>query len=444
MKILPSINLLPFLWVLLLAGCGGGGGSDFNSMYGYYGGNTGNVSGTPGGGTNALPAGSTASATFTQTLPVSNNTPGIPANQVNVVVEQNPAVSVLNAYSTNTPFVTLNLCNASTQPAVCQTIDHVLVDTGSYGLRLLASAVNTGLNLPTIQSGTLVAECATFVSGFMWGSIHTASLQMNGELASNIPIQLVADPALPAAPSSCVGTGSDIGNLASIGGNGILGVGPLIQDQGYYYACSTGSCSSTNLPLSSQVSNPVAYFSVDNNGVLLQFPAIPTSGQSSVTGTLTFGLNTQSNNRLTGFSILPTDTSTYFTATIAGQSYPQSFIDSGSVYNYITLPGLTVNTYGDYAPGSYAIYNAYLSSNTTSAASPNPLPVEFGVLDSTLLDFTANAAFNDIVDPGSTGSADFGMSFFFGKSIAFALSGSTLAQGAGPFYALQCSNQNCL
>ncbi len=410
---------------------------------GYSGGYTSATTGNYGGSTSTLPNGSNATATFSQTLPVTN-TQGAPSNQVNVTIEQNPAASALGAYSTNTPFVTINLCNASTQPAVCQTIDHVLVDTGSYGLRLLASAVNTNLNLPAIQNGPLVAECATFVSGFMWGSVYTASLQMNGELAKNVSVQLVADSALPSAPASCTGTGTDIGNLASIGGNGILGVGPLIQDQGYYYTCSAGSCTSTNLPLSSQVSNPVAFFSLDNNGVLLQFPAIPVSGQSSVTGTLTFGLNTQTNNSLAGFSIIPSDLSTYFTATIAGQAYPQSFIDSGSVYNYITLPGLTLNANGDYAPGSYTTYPATLSSNTATPTNPNPLPVEFGVLDSTLLDFTANAAFNDVVDPGSSGSADFGMSFFYGKTIGFALVGSTLPQGTGPFYALQCTSSNCL
>lgn len=441
MKNIPFLYFLPVFCVLVLSGCGGGGGD--SGFMGYYGGYTTGTTGNYGGSTGTPASGSNATATFTQTLPVTN-TSGSPSNQVNVVIEQNPAASALGAYSANTPFVSINLCNASTQPAVCQTIDHVLVDTGSYGLRLLASAVNTHLNLPALQNGALVAECATFVSGFMWGSIQTASLQMNGELAKNLSIQLVADPALPSAPSSCTGTGTDIGNLASIGGNGILGVGPLIQDQGYYYTCSSGSCTSTNLPLSNQVSNPVAFFALDNNGVLLQFPAIPTSGQSSVTGTLTFGLNTQSNNSLTGFSILPTDLSTYFTATIAGQSYPQSFIDSGSVYNYITLPGLTLNANGDYAPSSYTIFPATFSSNTTAASSPNPIPVEFGVLDSSGLDFTTNAAFNDVVDPGSSGSADFGMAFFYGKSIGFALSGSTGAQGAGPFYALQCTNSQCL
>ncbi len=441
MKNLSVALLLPISCLLLLSGCGGGG-ADVGFM-GYSGGYTSGTTSNYGGGTSTLPNGSNATATFPQTLPVTN-TQGAPSNQVNVIIEQNPAASALGAYSTNTPFVSINLCNASTQPAVCQTIDHVLVDTGSYGLRLLASAVNTNLNLPAIQNGPLVAECTTFVSGFMWGSIHTASLQMNGELAKNVSVQLVADSSLPPAPASCTGTGTDIGNLASIGGNGILGVGPLIQDQGSYYTCSAGSCTSTNLPLSSQVSNPVAFFALDNNGVLLQFPAIPASGQPSVTGTLTFGLNTQADNSLAGFSILPSDLSTYFNATIAGQAYPQSFIDSGSVYNYITLPGLTLNANGDYAPGSYTLYSATLSSNTTTPANPNPLPVEFGVLDSSVLNFTANAAFNDVVDPGSSGSADFGMSFFYGKTIGFALVGSTLPQGTGPFYALQCTSSNCL
>ncbi|MDE2259825.1 MAG: DUF3443 family protein, partial [Betaproteobacteria bacterium] len=45
-------------------------------------------------------------------------------------------------------------------------------------------------------------------------------------------------------------------------------------------------------------------------------------------------------------------------------------------------------------------------------------------------------AFNDIVDPGSPGSADFGMPFFYGQSIAFLISGKQVPEGHGPFYAL--------
>ena len=54
----------------------------------------------------------------------------------------------------------------------CQTIDGVLVDTGSFGLRLLSSAGGGALTLSLPhQTGSnrgTVGECALFVSGFTW------------------------------------------------------------------------------------------------------------------------------------------------------------------------------------------------------------------------------------------------------------------------------------
>ena len=72
-----------------------------------------------GGGSKPLPSGGTP-------------TPTDP-NMVAVVVDSGPA----GANYTNGIFATVTLCEPGTSN--CQTIDHLLVDTGSVGVRVLES-----------------------------------------------------------------------------------------------------------------------------------------------------------------------------------------------------------------------------------------------------------------------------------------------------------------
>ena len=357
--------------------------------------------------------------------------PNLP-NQVAMTVEQEPAI---NAFPTvNLPYVTVTLCDKTGR---CQAVDHVVVDTGSYGLRILASAV-TSLNLPitTTGAGGALAECATFLGGFMWGGVHSATIKIAEETASSIPVELIGDSSLPStAPTQCQNRGSDIGNLNGIGGNGLLGVGQFLEDQGSYFSCvngPSGSCSPTLVAPSNQVSNPVAYFATDNNGVILQMPAISIYGQKSATGTLTFGIDTQANNSLASYRILPADYLGNFTATISGQPYTQSFIDSGSNYNFMTLPGYNTNIYGDYAPPGYTTLAGTLTSN--SMPSSPPIPIQLGMINTNMLNFASFTAFNDIIDPGSSGTADLGMPFIYGQSIALLISGQQVNEGVGPLF----------
>jgi hypothetical protein len=349
-----------------------------------------------------------------------------------MTVEQEPAIS---AYSTvNLPYVSVTLCDKTGR---CQTVDHIVVDTGSYGLRVLASAVTSlGLPISTTVGGGALAECATFLGGFMWGGVHSTTVKIAEEIASNIPVQLLGDPSLPStAPTQCQNAGGDIGNLNGIGGNGLLGVGQFVEDQGSYFSCAggpSGTCTPILVAPTNQVSNPVSYFAVDNNGVILQMPAISISGQSSATGTLTFGIDTQANNSVAGYKILPADFQGNFTATIAGQIYTQSFIDSGSNYSFMTLPGYNTNVYGDYAPPVYTSLAGTLTSN--SVPTSQAIPIQLGMIDTTTLNFSTFTAFNDIIDPGATGTADLGMPFFYGQSIALLISGKQVTEGTGPFY----------
>ena len=94
-----------------------------------------------------------------------------------------------------------------------------------------------------------------------------------------------------------------------------------------------------------QVSNPVIGFSGDNNGVMLQLPAVAVSGAPSATGTLYFGVDTQSNNALGTAKAFPTTLDGNGQAVIA-TSYKSSsygsFLDSGS--NGLFFPDATINT----------------------------------------------------------------------------------------------------
>jgi hypothetical protein len=356
-------------------------------------------------------------------------------NQVPVMVDQNPAVTTYN--TVNQPYVTVTVCDASGN---CQNIDHVLVDTGSYGLRLMASAVTLNLPQETAPAGTSfggdpVGECAGFVTGYMWGSVRTGTVKLAGETANNLPIQIVSDTSFASAPNACAGMGVDMGSVAALGANGILGVGLFNNDSQTYYACtgSTGTTCSVS-SVTREVSNPVAAFPTDNNGAILQIQAVPSSGQAIATGTLTFGLDTQADNSLTGYSVLPADALGYIAVNFGGQAYSQSFIDSGSDFYYLNLSGVPTTTLGSdtyYAPTSPLVYPATLTTTTGT----NPYASEVAIADPTTLNTTQHA-FNNIATLGPSNTADLGMPFFYGKSVAYAISGKSFPEGAGPFYAV--------
>ena len=101
---------------LTLAACGGGGGGGSSSSSG--------SSGSGGGG------GGTGTPTLT--------------NFATVIIDGGPADVVAQGGAYNEPFVSVTLC-APGSTTNCQTIDHVLLDTGSVGLRMEASALNASL-----------------------------------------------------------------------------------------------------------------------------------------------------------------------------------------------------------------------------------------------------------------------------------------------------------
>jgi hypothetical protein len=403
--------------------------------------------------------------TGTATVTVSNGV----NNTLPVVVDGGPP-GLTSAY-VNGAFATITVCVPGT--STCQNIDHVLVDTGSIGVRLLAKAAGGELDpaivpLPQQTSnGSVIAQCNLFVDGFTWGSVSLATVQMAGETASTppsatvagLPVQLIGDPSLPAPPSSCTSQGVDESNLQALGANGVLGVGNFEQDCGpgcttgtppnVYYACASGSCNATLVQLPQQITNPVWVLPADNNGVLMQMPSVPTGGTTTVTGNLIFGIGTQTNNGLGSASVFDTDANAYFTTIFNGQTNSCSYIDSGSnaiFFPSAGYPGLVTcasqNLSGFYCPANLLA----LSATNQSAASTNGTTgtASFNVGNANTL-FTnnnsSNVAFMELAGPnppiGTCGSFDWGMSFFYGRNVFTAIEQQpvTGTSFVGPFWA---------
>ena len=367
--------------------------------------------------------------------------PPTSANNVQpVTVNSGPTGNYANGI-----FTSVTVCVPSTSN--CQTINGVLVDTGSYGLRLLSSAGGGALtvSLPKQTSGgNPIGECAGFVSGFTWGPVTTADITISGERASSVPVQVV-DPTFSMVPQACTNGGvPENDTLQLFGANGILGVGPFAQDcgtqctltgssnPGWYYACSGNSCQVIPMPLAQQVQNPVPFFATDNNGVIVELPAV-SSPAPTLSGSLVFGIGTQSNNGLGSASIFPLDANGEFSTTYKGQTYP-AFVDSGSnAYFFLDsnttgLPTCPSNS-GFYCPALTANLSATTFSGSVSAT------INFSVSDAdTLFSDSANAVFNTLGGPNS-GMFDWGLPFFFGRNVYNAIESKSTPGGVGPYWA---------
>jgi Protein of unknown function (DUF3443) len=350
-------------------------------------------------------------------------------------------------------FTSVTVC-APGSTSNCQTISGVLIDTGSYGLRVLSSALN-GLSLPQQKDAATntnpIAECAQFSDGITWGSVRTADIQVAGESASSVPIEVIGDPGFSSVPSNCSKAGTPMDSQKSLLANGIIGIGPFAQDcpacsvptqnPGFYYACPTPStCGVTSEPVANQVTNPISMFSTDNNGSILELPSIPATGQPSVSGFLVFGIGTQSNNAVGSPKVFTIDRQTgNFTTQFKGTSYNTSFIDSGSNGLFFldsTTTGLPTSTCQQGITGFYCPSSTQNFSATQVGANGTSNTVNFSIADAnTLFSSTSpNFAFNDLGGP-NPGTFDWGLPFFFGRNVITAIDGQTTPAGQGPYWA---------
>lgn len=362
-------------------------------------------------------------------------------NTVPLVVDSGPTGSgVINA-----PFVEVTICRPGTN--VCQTIDHILVDTGSFGLRLITPP-SSSLGLPAVNTpaGVPAGECAQFISGYAWGSVKRADVKLGTESASSVPIHILGDTAAAFAnpPSACSNSGADLGNVAALGANGVLGLGFLKQDcpdcatsavVPAYYSCDGSKCLPSSMPLADQVSNPAASFAVDNNGVALVLPSVPAGGAKSLTGSLVFGVNTQENNTLTTQTVYRASIDGYFTTTYKGATYTSSFIDSGSnglFFDDSTIPDCSSGS-GFYCPASTLTLSARNAAYDGSTSGTVSYTIEnFDKLASGMYAASIGGSYGNQF---ASGSFDYGLPFFYGRKVFIVYDGAVTSQGTGPYWA---------
>ena len=435
--------------LLLLSACGGGGGGSSSTA---------------------------SSANSSPNPPAPTPAPAAPTlgNFVSLVVDGGPASLTTGpdaVIEANIAYVTVTLC-APGSTTNCQTIDHVQVDTGSVGLRIARSALNASLlaAMPTETdpASNPVGECYQYVDGYTFGSVRQADFTIGGEVVADMPLQVVGDGGVFAnPPSSCSsGGGDNLNTISALGANGIIGLGVTTNDCGTvctgvggasaaaYYDCPSSGCAmvvaraaSTAAPFQ-QLPNPVAAMSVDNNGILVSLPAVPAGGAASVTGTLYFGIGTQTNNGLGAATVLTSTSSTsplgpgFVTATYNGQSLPESFIDSGSsIYFFAdsSIPGCTTQADRGYycPPSSITVSPALTGQNGASASAAFTLNNAAPLLATSyavLPGIGGDPAGFDLTNASPT-SFDFGLTFFYGRNIYTAIEGRNAGGTVGPYYA---------
>ncbi|HMC70412.1 MAG TPA: DUF3443 domain-containing protein, partial [Mycobacteriales bacterium] len=371
----------------------------------------------------------------------STGTPASTLNMQSVVVNSGPN----NDYA-NGLFTSVTVCVPGTSS--CQLISGILVDTGSTGLRVLSSALNN-LNLPqqTATSGPVV-ECAQFQDGFTWGPVQTADVKLAGETASSVPIQVIGSPSFSTIPSGCANSGGTAeDSLGTLSANGILGVGLFREDcgppcassgssnPGFYYSCPSSGCIVIAQPSAKQLQNPVSMFATDNNGVVIQLPSVAPGGAATLTGSMTFGIGTQSDNALGSAKVYTTDGTGSFTTVFNGQSLASSFIDSGSngfFFVDAASSGLPVclDTSDFYCPAPRQSFSA-----TTRGANGTTSTVSFSIDNAdTLLRARQFSVFGELGGPNA-GAFDWGLPFFYGRTVFTAIDGQSTPGGTGPYWA---------
>jgi hypothetical protein len=384
------------------------------------------------------------------------------ANSVNVVdllVDGGP-----DGNGVNRLFTSVTICKPG-NATLCKTIDHVLVDTGSVGLRLLASEVPTQWQLSAAKttSGNVLLGCANFLDGsFAWGPLALADVKLGGLTAADTTVQLVGHSDYDRFQSQCSASGDPIITPSDLGAKGILGLGLSKQDcgsacavqgrrgaqNGKYFSCTNAACTSvtgTTLATDKQLQQVVARFPTDNNGLAIQMNSVPSAGAASATGKMVFGLGTRSNNQFPTLQVLATTSQGYLlgalssNSALAGGSFSSTFLDTGSngIFFDSNLPNCGYpNDSGFYCPLADVVLSVAFGSAGSGQAKKS-----FTITNAAALFQKGNTALPTL---GGTlnvqGFLDLGLPFFYGKTVVIGIDGMAAtgvgaSTATGPFYA---------
>jgi len=345
----------------------------------------------------------------------------------------------------NTPCVSVKVC-APGSTTTCQTIDGLLLDTGSVGLRVFKQALSPALAAalpPVTTGGGALVECVQFADGSSdWGPVQSADLVLANEPAVRTPIQVI-DATFGTVPSSC---GKP--ETAPTTTTGILGLGVFLQDcgpscasdpaNGLYYVWNGSTATGATAALASQLQNPVALLPADNNGLIVSLPGVPDAGAPSIEGAVVLGIGTRSNNAPAAATALPLDGAAEFTTTVSGgQPMPGSFVDTGSNGLFFAPPSAIPSCTDQpdwFCPASTVSLSA---TNSPSAGISGPnvsASFRIGNFDTLVTKATnQNAVFSQVGGAAlAKAGFDWGLPFFLGRTVYFGIEARMTPFGAGP------------
>ena len=391
------------------------------------------TSGTTTSGSTSITATANGYTSAQRALAVSSTLPQ-PTESAYMQVYVSPNLNGTTCNYENAPCVTLTICNPTT-PSNCVTVNNILIDSGSYGLRIFSSLLSS-LNLPVEKNGNnTVAECVSYADNTSnWGPVASANiiLSSSGITASAVPIQLL-NSSYTGAAASCPGS---VATPAQFGLNGILGVGPLINDEGEYFACNNSSCSAINLSSINQVSNPIGLLpnSQYNNGITIKFPYVPSSGSSGTIGYAIFGVGTDSDNAVTPavnkYPISLGGNIPVVMPTIFNNTSLNGFLDTGSNGLFFNDSGIATCDGGWFCPTSTISLSAKNKNASNSWITTN-----FNIENANTLFNTGNGPLPGLGAPFMAGYFDYGLPFFYGNTVYIGFVGMTSpAMGTGPYW----------
>jgi hypothetical protein len=183
--------------------------------------------------------------------------------------------------------------------------------------------------------------------------------------------------------------------------------------------------------------------------VLITLPPVAISGTPSVTGSLIFGIGTQSNNAIGSAQVYEIDAYGNFPQVVYnGTTYSSpnngSFLDTGSNAFFLSdahslaSTGIVEcggNLSGYYCPAAIIPFTVSLyGANNVEGA------VQFSIANASSLFSSGYAAFNDVGGDSGTGPStdylDLGLPFFLGRSVFVGIAGSNTSYPNG-YWAFQ-------
>jgi hypothetical protein len=346
--------------------------------------------------------------------------------------------------SWNEPYTNIKICEPGSTTN-CQVIDHVIVDSGSDGLRFMEGVIKSSLltHLPAMTvKGKTITECETYVDSYTYGPLLYADLYFGGKVVKKFPLQLATNAFTP--PTDCSDQGGEKTNTPALfGGNGLVGVAFPLTDMTPYYACQSNGpdCKASDY---AGLPNLVSVFEKDNNGAVITLPAISAQGAGTpVLGSLIFGVGTESNNKPpTGTKALKNDLAYGEFNVELGSNKAQAYIDSGTSNLVVTGDwaqcSASTGLEGFFCPDDKVTISMGLSSiGSTKPAYDIGLIIENA---NSLLD-EGDVAYDDIaeyVSSSASAGGDYalGLTAFFGRTMYFVFNGRSSDLGTGPINAM--------